>query len=294
MLATFAGLYLLAGIGQFESTGGTQNTYWAEWFPPGEPVALVGWLAKAHTGNMLAHPFGGPNGGSVLTTLLCVLGCWQLARTQRRALLVLLGMPFLLTFSAAALHRYPYGGSARIALHLAPAICLLAGAGLGWLLTRWLPSPQGQRRAAFVSCVVLALCAGGTIVVRDLLRPFKTEGDHTGRQIVHEVFARAGQEDQIVVLQDAPQIWPTFEWYLRQRPERVAWKGRIDEERLARGGDLWVLSFTNDAEQQSVLEARLARLPRRLIVTKHESHTMQVGQIEETIVHCEVFHLAGR
>jgi len=30
------------------------------------------------------------------------------------------GTPAALTFAAAALHRYPYGGSARIAQHLAP------------------------------------------------------------------------------------------------------------------------------------------------------------------------------
>ena len=44
-------------------------------------------------------------------------------------LLLLLLTPFVLTFLAALAGKYPYGGSARIAQHLAPSLCLLAGTG---------------------------------------------------------------------------------------------------------------------------------------------------------------------
>ena len=56
--------------------------------------------------------------------------------TGRRSLLLMLTAPFVLTLIAAALRLYPYGGSARVAQHLAPPICLLAGMGIASLLKR--------------------------------------------------------------------------------------------------------------------------------------------------------------
>src|SRR5439155_9489699 len=104
--------------------------YWQGSFPPAQPAALLTWLGQVHTGNLFAYPFGGHHGGSSVTCLLCLLGIGQLGRARRWELLASALCPFALTLFAAALHRYPYGGSARVAQHLAPAICLLAGSGL--------------------------------------------------------------------------------------------------------------------------------------------------------------------
>jgi hypothetical protein len=288
MIAGFAGPYLLAGRGQFASTGGTQNTYWAEWFPPEKPAPLAWWLVKAHTGNMLAYPIGGPNCASALTTLLCLIGAWRLGRSRRSRLLMLLVVPFGLTLLAAALHRYPYGGSARIAQHLAPAICLLAGAGLGVVLGWW--RPTSRRRASYAICAALAVGPVGGIVW-DMYKPYKTEGDREVRRIVAEVFAQAGPADQIVVLNEFQQIGATFEWYLRQHDGRFTWGGALDSQRLARGGDVWVLSFGKESQLPAVFAPRLAALPRRLTPVRHDAHELQLGRIgfEGTMEHCQVF-----
>src|SRR5713101_4089282 len=47
---SFLVFYRLAGAVQFDSTGGTANWYWSEWFPPTEAWALIKWLASVHTG----------------------------------------------------------------------------------------------------------------------------------------------------------------------------------------------------------------------------------------------------
>jgi 4-amino-4-deoxy-L-arabinose transferase-like glycosyltransferase len=222
MLATFTGLYALAGSGQFASMGGSHNTYWEEWFPPSNPLALLRWLVSVHAGNMLAYPIGGRDGGSTLTLLLVIVGAVRLARSRRDALLALCLVPFGLTFVAAALGRYPYGGSARVAQHLAPAVCLLCGAGVAALVGR-------RPRAVLAVCGLLVLVGAGGLV-RDLQRPYKTEGDRRAREIVAEVMRQAGPDGLVVVLDAPERLHPTFEWYLRQQP--VAWDGQIDWERL--------------------------------------------------------------
>src|SRR5207253_5574686 len=90
------------------------------------------------------------------TFLLCALAVYCLARMRRWDLLALLLVPFGLTLAAAALHRYPYGGSARVAQHLVPAICLLAGSGAAECLdlaARWV---SDDRRWGLVACGLLA------------------------------------------------------------------------------------------------------------------------------------------
>src|SRR5439155_26666838 len=120
--------------------------------------------------------------------------------------MVLLRGPSALTFVAAALHRYPYGGSADIAQHLAPPICLLAGTGAVLFLTRAARWLGDERRLALVACGLLA-AVGVAGMARDWKKPYKTEGDEMVRQIVAEVARQAGPDDQIVVLESNDSIW---------------------------------------------------------------------------------------
>lgn len=285
MLASFALVYRIAGTGQYASAGGTDNFYWTEWFPPAQPLALLKWLALAHTGNMMAYPVGGRDGASTLTLLLVLAGAWHLWRARRQALLVLCLTPFALTFIAAALHRYPYGGSARVAQHLAPAICLLAGAGAASGIT-WLARRGAHAQGLTLTACGLLVLIGGVGMIRDWQKPYKTEGDQEVRRVVKEVFRSAGPADQVIVL-DAPDgAAPTFEWYLRQHPERVAWGGTVDWQRLEAGGDLWVFSFSRDGSRRDAFEARLGG---RMVRVEQTVADVQLGQCDETVEHYEVY-----
>ena len=110
LLATsFLGLYLGVGRVQADSMVTTSAGYWDTCFPPTEAGPLLRWLLDVHTGNLLAYPVGGRNGGSAFTLLLCLAGTFHLAR-RHRALLLLFGGPLVLTLLAALLRQYPYGG----------------------------------------------------------------------------------------------------------------------------------------------------------------------------------------
>jgi hypothetical protein len=86
---------------------------------------------------------------------LALLGAVALWRGGRRGWVVLLALPVALALLAACLHRYPYGG-VRVMAYAAPAVVLLAGAGvpvaLDWLWARARPAA-----AALVLALLLPL-----------------------------------------------------------------------------------------------------------------------------------------
>jgi hypothetical protein len=285
---SFLGVYLFAGTGQYASTGGTQNTYWADWFPPSQPLALLQWLARAHTGNMMAYPVGGRDGASVLTLLLVVTGLSYFLHARRWQLLALLLVPFALTFLAAAMHRYPYGGSARVAQHLAPAICMLGGTGAAVALAGVARRFGSERRWGILACGLLAVI-GVAGMTRDWRKPYKTENDQLVRHIIFDVIRQAGPDDQIVVLDTKRCAPASFEWYLRQHGERVAWDAAVDWDRLQRRGRLWGLSFCEDDSARSSVAARLMDCKRPMMLTVHHAFDLQLGPSDEPPCHGEVF-----
>jgi hypothetical protein len=292
MLASFIGYYWLIGVGQYDSEGGSDNRFYSEWFPPANPWSFFRWLVDVHTGNLLAYPMGGHSGGSTLTTLLCLLGIFQLSCGKQWRLLTLCLAPFGLTLLAAAMHRYPYGGSARYEQHLAPLICLLTGSGMAAVimaLGRWAIS---AKRAALVAFGLLAV-AGAVGLARDVFKPYKTEGDLQVRQFLLNIVQQAGLDDQIVVMDPADWLAPSVEWYLRQQGQRVAWNGRIDWDKLhADKCHLWNLYFSPDASRPGQLSAELKKKEGDLMLVQHDERWMQMGWSwdDKTRRYCEYYH----
>lgn len=288
---SFLIFYRLAGVEQFDSTGGKANWYWSEWFPPTRPMDLIKWLVSVHTGNMMAYPAGGSGGASALTLILCLLGIWQVWKDRRRSILFLCLVPFGLTFVAAALHRYPYGGSARVAQHLAPAICLLAGSGVATLIHRFAQSERARRLSlAGVSFVLVIVAIGG--MVRDWKRPYKTPADALLRDMLVGISRQAKSGEQIVVMDSPEEVASPFVWYLGQLNDRVAWRGQIDWDRISDSHScgLWCLYLTHDLSRRDSMTAALASARQPLVLSGHEECSLQFGQSDETLEHCEVFH----
>lgn len=176
------------------------QAYWARSFPPLEaPWRIPGWLLGMLTGELLAHPVGGRDGGGTATFLLVLLGlgaAWRggLVRdgdpgASRRRLVLLLA-PFVLALAAAALERYPFGAPTRTQLHLAPAACLLAGVGLAALLEglarRFDDTTAGRRRGLVISsCVLIAVPVVGAL--RDVASPAKNPTDALLRDLARAI-----------------------------------------------------------------------------------------------------------
>lgn len=145
---------------------------------------ILRWLAEAHTGSMVAYPVGAEHGGSAATTIFLVLGIVLLAFRQRQILFLLVS-PFLLTALAAALQKYPYGGSARIAQHLAPMICLLVAWGVIALFPR--KTISGRRLCRLLVAVIgLGFVVGQGIYF--IQKPAKDPNDTSMRETLASIY----------------------------------------------------------------------------------------------------------
>ena len=234
-------VYMTAGVGLIGSflvylqmnvwmqTGappGAMQRYWASAFPPADPVALLKWLVNIHTSGLMAYPLGGKNGASTFTFLLVLLGIWRFAREKRWQLLVLLLSPFALTLIAAALRRYPYGESARVAQHLVPAIIVLAASGLMHAIALGVSM---QRRSLAIHLAFVGLVTVGCVgIVRDAVQPFKTTSDQECREVIRAIDEFVGPDRPIVYLGNWRNDGSEFTWNLRQRHPDIVRTAPID------------------------------------------------------------------
>lgn len=85
---------------------------------------------------------------------------------RNRLLLLLLVSPLLFTLAAAAMHRYPYGYSARLAQHMAATFCLLAGLGLAGAIRRLSPARVASEVLGTATVVLVAIGIVG--IIRDV------------------------------------------------------------------------------------------------------------------------------
>jgi hypothetical protein len=181
-----------------------QNCWGANFPPLSTPWRLPAWLLTAHTSDMMAYPVGGEAGRSAGTFVLVAAGVLLLGRSRQWSLLWLLLTPVGLTFLAAVLKSYPYGGAVRLNIYLAPAICLLAGLGL-WELIQRLPDGPHRLRVATAALVTLALMGIGC-AARDIARPYKSSADERGRAFARWFWFNAAYDGELAcVLTDLKQ-----------------------------------------------------------------------------------------
>ena len=177
--ASFIAMYLLSGSAQHAVA---PASYWSAGFPPmSEPWRIPLWALDVHTGMMMAYPNGGHSGGSAVSFLLAVAGGLVLWRSRRPVLLLLLS-PLPLMFLAAALEKYPYGASARVAQHVAPAACMLIGTGIVCALREILGARRAIRVLPIAVLPFLVVVLGG--LVRDVTRPYHSRADAQARDAI--------------------------------------------------------------------------------------------------------------
>ncbi len=173
---------------------------WANAFPPlDRPWLIPWWLLDTHAGRMLAYPNGGRSFGSTATLLLVVIGGVRLAKTRPRLLLLLL-FPAAAGLLAATLGLYPYGRTVRTMLYMAPAICLLTGVGVAWLLRF---AGERAKLATTIICLVLVGLIIGS-VIGDVGEPYKQRHDLDARLAMEAVAERASPGDTLILLGTEP------------------------------------------------------------------------------------------
>jgi hypothetical protein len=286
LVTSFAGLYFVFLGPQIDaaSTEGVMQAYWSAAFPPlSSPVRLLTWLAEMHSSQMFAYPIGGERGASVLSLISSAVALVFLYRRRRATLLTLCLVPLALNFVAAALGRYPYGGSARVALYLAPIICLLTGLGAGRMLS--LIRAERARRGTFVGLALVLAGLGAAMLVRDVIRPFKTEYDQRVRDFHRCFWAETGADAELVCARtDLKQDF---------FGQSYAWRGiaqylcnqRIHSTRHRRGGvPRWdrvsaarplrcvVFSVPTASRDEAAVATWLADMQAHYRLTGHETH----------------------
>jgi hypothetical protein len=251
--ASFLAMYVLAGSGQ-RASGPT--SYWSAGFPPmSEPWKIPLWALDVHTGMMMAYPNGGHSGGSTVSFLLAVVGGVVLWRRRRPVLLLLLS-PLPLMFLAAALQKYPYGASARVAQHVAPAACLLIGTGVVCVLRRVLGSRRTIRAIPIAVLPFLVVAIVG--IGRDFVRPYHSQADVMVRDVISEVSEASEPGDRWLVFasRDGSGVAPLYSKFagmggrihfqlLSHAPGPILWAP--DPSTLAddNAGRTWVIAYGN-------------------------------------------------
>jgi len=251
--ASFVTMYALAGSGQ---RAVAPAAYWSAGFPPiSEPWRIPLWALDVHTGMMLAYPNGGHSGGSTASFLLAVVGAVVMWRSRRPVLILLLS-PLPLMFVAAALRMYPYGASARVAQHVAPAACMLIGTGLVCVLRKVLGARRTIRALPIAVLPFLAVVLGG--LVRDIAMPYYSKADVVARDVISQLRDESMPGDRWLVFASrergarAPHFWQFVGMggrihfqILSQAPVPVLWGPEPASIADAAGGRTWLIVYGN-------------------------------------------------
>jgi hypothetical protein len=291
---TFVGAYLLVGLSQLDPEAGSvrqyMQAYWKHGFPPAGVWPFAAWLARVNAGRLMAYPTGDARGGSTLTLLVFLLGTGVLAARQRWSFLGLCLLPFALNFVAAALHRYPYGGCCRISQHLAPAVCLLAAAGLSRLIDYATRSVAGRLRGVYVCCAALALFGLGQAVA-DIARPYR-DAEALWALKVSRLLQNHGAGDAVVIANRRGDVESLLRWHLGRPGLEYRWGGRVDWEELERGGgDLWyvrIASGTGPAPREDVGETPAFPSRPGWSRAEHAVYTLTPWSADQPYRRCEV------
>lgn len=264
LCGSFAAMYALYARPHAEAAARVAEiSMWTETYPPvREPWLLPLWFLETHTGNMLAYPVGGKNGGSTATFLLVAAGVVALWKTRRYDLVLLLLSPLMLNFIASSFHKYPYGGTVRVMMYMAPAFCLLAGLGLtlvmrrvGGLVRDRIPFAYNRHAVPVTGAVFAAIPAA--LILRDVAVPFKKDANYESRRTVAWLAGQVAAGDDVVVFNAmddkrpyAPFIAPwrgdgaQFIYYMtRDIPVGVRWAPPPEDVRPV-GGRTWFVVYS--------------------------------------------------
>jgi hypothetical protein len=294
LAASFAAVYFSCTFSQAAEMGEEyRRGYWAGSFPPlDRPWRLPIWLLDMHTGTMMAYPVGEKHGASLGTLLCFLVGCLSLYRRSRTTMMALLVAPFGMGLIAAAVGKYPYGGTARTMQYLAPSICLLAGLGLGALCAR---ISRPVLRRGTLGLVLLAMgMLGSGLIIRDLVEPYRVAGDVRTREFARWLWKAKARDAELVCLKSDlglsldQRLWKVgmsavylFHQRMYSDRHRRHEPVDLDPRRFAPDRPLRLVVFTYAPFGTDALERCRAGLGKGFELRRTESYVVHPGSPEE-------------
>ena len=177
---------------------------------------------------------------SYLMIILVILGVIWVTQVEipiRSGSIMLLVMPFWVTFILAVVRLYPYVG-ARQTVYLSPMIYVFAAIGVSFLFS------QRHMRSVGIVCIAVLMFQGGQNAIEYL----RSEGTGNMRPVVRTLESLLRKDDLIYVYYGAQ---PAFEYYFRghdhpfvrgvesrQAPEKYL---QQLSEVLAQGRRVWIV-----------------------------------------------------
>jgi hypothetical protein len=200
LLFSFGALYFLVIRGQEASDLEPMREMWQEHFPPLTSVGdFAFWMLHTHTGDILAYPAGGSPFQSSLSALCWFAALFALIRRKQGTVLVLCVAPLAVTFVAALMRRFPYGGAIRLNLYMAPFMCMLIGYGMT-VLGAWFARRSWRTGPPLTAVVTLLALVGVFTVARDLAWPYKNISDRQYRAFAEWFWNSAEKDAEVACL----------------------------------------------------------------------------------------------
>jgi len=227
----------------YQSVNQTMQQFWQSGFPGHGFSGVVQWLWQANVKAVFGYPFRDRQWLGALCGAFALVGIAALLRQKQQRLLGLLLLPFALTVFAAIVRKYPYGGDTRLAQHLAPAVFLLVGVGIGALVEAlrkggraWAPWIAHGLLAALFLIVPVRM-------IHDFRHPYLRPADNSPAL---DAAARAAAIKIATELRDSPPVHfyavdaeadapSVFNWYLQNHLANIQWQAPPPAQLISQG-----------------------------------------------------------
>ena len=222
-----AGLLWVCTLANSQGTQTFMLDYWTQQdgFPPPQAWPFIKWLAAVYLGDKIfAVPYGAENGGGLVASGLCIVAALAMYRRGQRPVLTMFLATLGLTFLAAALRIYPYGGHNRLTQFLVPSLAISIGLGAAAVLSM-LRNRDVRRGLTAIMIGGLALFGVG-ICSRDVIHPYHHVHDEHHREFARRFWLDEPKTTTICALTDLGQGFCEQGWYAYYRCNQRIYSAR--------------------------------------------------------------------
>jgi hypothetical protein len=236
----FAGLLWITALSTSPDTDSLMRDYWTEQdgFPPFAAWPLIRWFIVNHLGDKIfAIPYGAENGGGLIAFGLCIVAAVVMYRRRMWPILTVCVAAFGLTFLAAVLRMYPYGGHNRLTQFLVPLLAVSIAIGTATALATLRHSIVRQRMTLML-LGGLALFGAG-LCCRDIMYPYHFVHDEHHRDFARWFWTDEPQSITLCTLTDLQQSFCEQGLYCCYRCNQRIYSPRHSQEKMSPDQDFY-------------------------------------------------------